>query len=211
HYGFLPDYLVDLTDINPGAVRLRRSSSQCRDDFGPAVQTALANVHTRLADLQRSLCARTSELEAAHRHIATLEEKLLKLKHYRRELILLKEQRQALRKSAERRVGQVLLAPYRLPEKVLKKAWKKLHPHAPKRWRELTEYQRWFEHHRAKQGDLDRMRQEISAFRSVPLISVITPVFETPVPRLEKAAESVLAQIYGNWELILVDDGSTAA
>ena len=42
---------------------------------------------------------------------------MLKLKEYRRELKLLKEQKQTLRKSPERRVGQILLAPYRLPGK----------------------------------------------------------------------------------------------
>jgi GT2 family glycosyltransferase len=40
---------------------------------------------------------------------------------------------------------------------------------------------------------------------------VITPVYDTPVPRLEEAVESVLTQAYENWELLLVDDGSTAA
>src|SRR5213080_4850337 len=55
------------------------------------------------------------------------------------------------------------------------------------------------------------MRNEACAFASRPLISVITPVFDTPVQRLEEAVESVLAQVYENWELILVDDGSSAS
>src|SRR5262249_899602 len=55
------------------------------------------------------------------------------------------------------------------------------------------------------------MRNESRAFASKPLISVITPVFDTPVQRLEEAVESVLAQAYENWELLLVNDGSSAA
>jgi GT2 family glycosyltransferase len=160
--------------------------------------------------LQQDLRALTTELEAAHYHIATVEEKLLKLKQYRRELKLLKEQRQSLRKSPERRVGQLLLAPYRLPEKVVKTVWKKLHPRATKRRQDLTEYQRWFERHRANMNDLDRMRREARTFGSSPLISIITPVFDTLVPRLEEAVGSVLAQVYENWELLLIDDQSTA-
>ena len=40
---------------------------------------------------------------------------------------------------------------------------------------------------------------------------MITPVFDTPVQRLEEAIESVLAQAYENWELLLIDDGSSDA
>ena len=55
------------------------------------------------------------------------------------------------------------------------------------------------------------MRRESHAFASKPLISLITPVFDTPVQRLEEAIESVLAQAYENWELMLIDDGSSDA
>ena len=53
------------------------------------------------------------------------------------------------------------------------------------------------------------MRDKARTFASQPLISIITPVFDTPVSRLEEAVESVLAQAYENWELLLIDDGST--
>jgi len=208
--GFLPDYMFDLTEIDPGAIRLRQQGGEIADELIPAAETAFARLHKRLSGLQQDLRALTTELEAAHYHIATVEEKLLKLKQYRRELKLLKEQRQSLRKSPERRVGQLLLAPYRLPEKVVKTVWKKLHPRATKRRQDLTEYQRWFERHRANMNDLDRMRREARTFGSSPLISIITPVFDTLVPRLEEAVGSVLAQVYENWELLLIDDQSTA-
>ena len=53
------------------------------------------------------------------------------------------------------------------------------------------------------------MRDKARTFASQPLISIITPVFDTPVSRLEEAVQSVLAQAYENWELLLIDDGST--
>jgi O-antigen biosynthesis protein len=154
-----------------------------------------------------------SELEAAHRHIAALEEKLLKLKQYQRELKLLKEQKQTLRKSPERRIGQVLLAPYRISEKLVKATRKKLWPRGggSKRSVARTQYHEWLQGHRASAGDLGRMRHEARAFASQPLISVITPVFDTSVPWLEEAVESVLMQAYENWELLLIDDGSSAS
>src|SRR5205809_2219344 len=210
--GFLPDYICDLSEIDPGTIRLRRQPSGSANEVVSAVETAFARLNRRLADLQRALRARTSELEAADRHIATVEEKFLKLKQYRRELKLLREQRQALRKSPERRIGQLLLAPYRIPEKLVKATWKKLHSHGAVRLRSAAaEYQEWLQRHRASASDLAGMRHEARAFANQPLISVITPIYNTSVQWLSEAIESVLAQAYENWELLLIDDGSSAA
>jgi glycosyltransferase involved in cell wall biosynthesis len=163
--------------------------------------------------LERKLEIRNRELMEAHGHIAALEEKLLKLKQYRRELKLLKEERRRMRESAERRVGQIFLAPYRLLEKPVKRAWRKVQQLKPGRGKTAgsTEYQEWFEKHRASTKNLASMRHELRAFVSQPLVSILTPVFDTPVPWLREAVASVLAQVYGNWELLLIDDGSTDA
>jgi glycosyltransferase involved in cell wall biosynthesis len=53
------------------------------------------------------------------------------------------------------------------------------------------------------------MRHEVRGFASQPLVSILTPVFDTPVSWLREAVESALAQVYENWELLLIDDGST--
>jgi len=210
--GFVPDYECDLVDLDPGAVCLRHLPREAAGVAVNAVEMAFARLNSELGALRRTLEIRGSELEGAHHHIASLEEKLLKLKEYRRELKLLKEQKRKLRKSIERRVGQVLLAPYRLLEKLAKTVWRKLHQKGRKPMGSTarSEYQKWLEQHCASVQDLKRMRNEARAFASQPLISVITPVFDTPVQRLEEAVESVLAQAYENWELVLVDDGSSA-
>jgi O-antigen biosynthesis protein len=211
-FGFAPDYECDLIDLDPGAVCLRHLPSAPAHETVRVVETAFATLNRQLGALRRTLEIRGSELEGAQRHIASLEQKLFKLKEYRRELKLLKEQKQKLRKSPERRLGQILLAPYRLPEKLAKTVWKKLYQKGqkPRNSTARSEYQKWFDQHCASVQDLKRMRDEARAFASRPLISVITPVFDTPVQRLEEAVESVLAQAYENWELVLVDDGSTA-
>lgn len=165
-----------------------------------------------LEALKRKLEIRNRELAEAYRHIAVLEEKLLKLKQYRRELKALREERRTLRKSPERRIGQVLLAPYRVLEKPAKTVWRKLHQQKPTLGNSVTqsEYQKWFEQHRASAEELASMRREVPALAFQPLISILTPVFDTPVSWLREAVESVLAQVYENWELVLIDDGSTA-
>src|SRR6476660_10522006 len=161
-----------------------------------------------LEALERKLEIRNRELAEAHSHIAALEEKLLKLKQYRRELKSLKEERRTLRKSPERRIGQILLAPYRLPEKLAKTVWQKFHrPNSNAQRRTAqSEYQKWFERHRASAEELTSMRHEVLALASQPLISILTPVFDTPISWLREAVDSVLAQVYENWELVLIDD-----
>jgi GT2 family glycosyltransferase len=212
-FGLSPDYGSDLSGLDPESIFLQHQQGDTSEALVSKVETAFARLNTRLTGMEQMLRTRVSELEAADRHIARLEEKLLKLKQYRSELKRLKEQRQALRRSPERRIGQVLLAPYRLPEKLVKTVWKTLHPGSAKRRRSapLTEYQEWLQRHRATSDDLDRMRHEARGFATQPLITIITPVYDTSAQWLTEAVESVLAQAYGNWELLLIDDGSSVA
>lgn len=51
--------------------------------------------------------------------------------------------------------------------------------------------------------------REISELEKKPLISIITPVYNTEERLLRRCIHSVLYQAYPHWELCLVDDGST--
>lgn len=44
---------------------------------------------------------------------------------------------------------------------------------------------------------------------NAPLISILTPIYNTPHQFLKEMIESVLAQIYPKWELCLIDDASS--
>ena len=180
------------------------------EELVPEIESVFSRLHVQVQNCERALRVRMAELEAAERHIAELEGKLLKLKQYRSELKLLKEQKQALLKSPERKIGQVLFAPYRLPERLIKVIGKKLFRRgAAEGIASPSEYHKWLQRRRATACDLDRMRQEALTFAFQPLISIITPVFNTPVRWLRECVESVLAQTYQKWELILIDDHST--
>jgi GT2 family glycosyltransferase len=54
------------------------------------------------------------------------------------------------------------------------------------------------------------MREAFPKFTRQPVISLITPVYNTPEKYLRAAIDSVLGQIYTHWELCLADDASTA-
>lgn len=212
HLQFMPDYASDLGDLDPGAIRLCRQKRKTEDELIPTVEAAFSHLNARMSWLQRILRTRMSELEAADRHIARLEEKLLKLKEYRREIKLLKEQKQTFRKCPERKIGQVLLAPYRLPQKLFREVRerrKRKFPAKEKLKTSATEYQRWLSRHRVTAEQAALLRKEAQLFKYSPLISIITPVFNTHTPWLEEAVRSVLDQAYENWELVLIDDAST--
>ena len=59
-----------------------------------------------------------------------------------------------------------------------------------------------------KEASLAEQKKEIEAFPIKPLISIIMPLYNSPVKYLELAIESILNQSYTNWELCMVDDGS---
>ena len=211
-FGLLPDYQCDLGELDLGALRVRRQPSETVDVLVPAAEAAFSRLNKQMSGFQQVLRTRMSELEAADRHIAKLEEKVLKLKEAKDQLKVLREEKQALRKSPERRVGQVLLAPYRLPQKLFREVRKQMRQRsglAVQHGSSATEYEAWLRRHRVTHQQLAAIREEAQSFLYQPLVSIITPVFDTCVPWLEEAVGSVLAQAYEKWELLLINDAST--
>ena len=70
-------------------------------------------------------------------------------------------------------------------------------------------YWHWIDRHSLTSEDMDRVRRRILDFRYRPLISVITPVYDTDSQYLSRCIESVRGQLYPYWELSIFDDGST--
>lgn len=53
-----------------------------------------------------------------------------------------------------------------------------------------------------------RLRSQASNFAYQPLVSIIIPVYNPEREWLEQALDSVMSQVYSNWELCICDDGS---
>jgi O-antigen biosynthesis protein len=74
-----------------------------------------------------------------------------------------------------------------------------------------TMYQEWLGRQISTPERLESIRDEVSRLPYQPLISVITPVYNTDPQWLRACIESVRGQVYSNWQLSLCDDGSRSA
>lgn len=71
------------------------------------------------------------------------------------------------------------------------------------------DYQQYVEHEdRRLNRESNHYAAKAAAFANQPLISLVMPVYKSDLELLSRAVESVRRQIYGNWELCIVDDGS---
>ena len=73
----------------------------------------------------------------------------------------------------------------------------------------LSDYASWARQNQAKIGPRAAIRY--GEIKGTPLVSVLCPVFRPDPAAFLAMVDSVRAQSYRNWELILVDDGSKSA
>ncbi len=72
------------------------------------------------------------------------------------------------------------------------------------------QYDGWRAQHEPSWEDLNRMRYENRLWATRPLVSIIMPTYNTHEDWLRPAIESVIGQVYENWELCIADDASSA-
>jgi GT2 family glycosyltransferase/glycosyltransferase involved in cell wall biosynthesis len=72
-------------------------------------------------------------------------------------------------------------------------------------------YEAWIAEHEPDGAALENQRQLAQGFAAQPKISLLTPVYNTPAAFLEAMFDSVASQTYENWELCVVDGGSSDA
>ncbi|MBI3802798.1 MAG: glycosyltransferase [Nitrospirae bacterium] len=77
-------------------------------------------------------------------------------------------------------------------------------------WEFQTPYERWLVHNAMTPTLFNYLKEKSQRLLGIgPKISIIVPVFNTPLEFLMDMVQSVKNQIYPNWELCLADDCST--
>lgn len=71
------------------------------------------------------------------------------------------------------------------------------------------QYQKWLKLNYPRSAQLKKIAQAASELTYQPLISIIVPVYNPEETYFRQAIDSVLEQVYPNWELCLADDRST--
>jgi glycosyltransferase involved in cell wall biosynthesis len=79
-----------------------------------------------------------------------------------------------------------------------------------RRRRAESDYRRWIARHRLTPQDRQNINDKIANFPRRPLLSVILPVYNVEEKWLRSCLDSVLRQLYENWELCIADDRSPA-
>ncbi len=74
----------------------------------------------------------------------------------------------------------------------------------------LPDARRWRKLHLPGREALAAMAGDSAGFEFRPLVSIIMPAYNTKEQFLREAVASVLGQVYDNWELCFVDNGSTS-
>ena len=74
---------------------------------------------------------------------------------------------------------------------------------------ESSAYQDWIRAHEPSEDLFPQLAAKVPTWHYRPLVSVLMPTYNSPLPFLIEAVESVRAQIYPHWQLCIADDAST--
>ncbi len=190
-----------------------------RDALLAEKDTALAEKDAAVAEYEAALVEKDGVLVAQD---TALNESRAVLAGVAQELEVIRRSRSYLLISGLRRRLSELFPAGTLRGRALRKAQRLARRWLERRWRtpvrqepalaaEEADYERWIAENEPTAAELDRQRAWAKELPYRPLISIVTPTYNTPPLVLRETIESVLAQTYDQWELCIADGDSGPA
>ncbi len=210
--GFKPALGYDATYVSPQAMLFERAGAPIPDDVlvGAAELVALRMraARSRIRTGPRALgwsAGVAVERELERRFSALARE----LEDQRRETAMVRAEIQALEATKSMRYSRLARRVY---GKMRTRSPEREAPSEPPPVTPDPLYDLWISQFDTIDADRRRsLESRLARLPSRPLVSVVMPVYDTPERYLRAAIDSVLGQMYDNWELCAVDDCSTAA
>ena len=78
-----------------------------------------------------------------------------------------------------------------------------------KNFTSISSFESWLEVNQWNLRREELLKSELAKFDHQPLLSIVMPLYNTPLDLLSKALNSVHKQVYLNWELCIGEDCST--
>jgi GT2 family glycosyltransferase/2-polyprenyl-3-methyl-5-hydroxy-6-metoxy-1,4-benzoquinol methylase len=212
-HGFAPVLGHDATYVSPQAMLFERAGGPIPDDV-LAGAAELVTLRVRLAEARGTAGQRSLGSSAAAVVDRELERRftglVAELQSQRRQAEKAKAELDALEATRVLRYSRLARRVYGRLRRVVEPPGRS-RPARPLMPLDPT-YELWVSQFDAVDADRRRVLEErLSQLPELPLVSVVMPVYDTPERYLREAIDSVLSQVYGNWELCAVDDCSTAA
>lgn len=75
---------------------------------------------------------------------------------------------------------------------------------------QYSNYDAWIRLRELKKEELEEQRKKSREFTYQPVISIIIPLYNTPIRYLKEIVDSIVGQTYENWQLCLADGSTTS-
>lgn len=222
--------IVKASDAHASLIRefFRQSGERIKAQL-PA-NPEVENLNSRVTDLFLELQGKSLALEEKERAIkflladveiadAEIERARAEIERARAEIMRLSPHEEQLNKILNSRAWRWVSRYGRVKGRYLEPTYKLLrHPVGNGRRlaqtvfrvpRPIDPYQAWLEVNQWNARRENMLRRSLSKLDRPPLLSVVMPVYNPPVEFLNKAIQSVVDQVYQNWELCIADDAST--
>ncbi len=206
---------ADVGQVFPSWVGSAESGFEALMDLPPGTWEISLEAHLETGEILTYNCPQTLQVS----RYGLLEKSTAKAKQISRYTLAI-QKRIAERKQ---RLGRLLPMPWEIPAIIRQMRLMYRQTNAPlgdilppqgfEFPQPVDTYNAWLEANQWTERSLNYLKTRLASYSSenLPKISVVMPVYNPPLEFLEKAIQSVINQVYSNWELCIADDCSPDA